>query len=110
MFSGVPDRIPRRLIDEYLSKVLLYNHQSDLMRPYHQLRNVIKGLDWSGKTDYLETRPVMWRMNESLVGYVREVRNFREVLILGPIFVAREEAVLDMMKRFVFDQPFNTTE
>lgn len=71
------------LMDNY--KVLTYNGQLDIILGAPAAEKYYKTIDWSGNKEYNNAKKQIWKVpgDPSIAGYVRSVRNYRQVVVLA---------------------------
>ncbi|EEC09867.1 serine carboxypeptidase, putative [Ixodes scapularis] len=99
------------LMEEY--KVLIYSGQLDILVPYPLTVNMISTISWSGAGALSNATRKIWRSpnEQDIYGYVRQFRNFTEVLVLGAGHMVpydQPKAGLDMITRFVRGDEFGS--
>lgn len=70
-------------VSELLShyKVLFYNGQLDIIVAYPLTRNFLKKLNFSSTEEYQNASRLVWRVDDSVAGYVKQAGNLTEVLV-----------------------------
>lgn len=99
------------LLENY--KVMLYSGQLDLNVPYPFTANFISTLSWSGAEAFKDAPRRIWRTpdGKDVAGYVRNVRNFTEVLVRNAghlVPTDQPEVTLDMISRFIYGKSFSS--
>ena len=60
---------------------MIYNGQLDVIIAYPATENFIAKLKWKGAEEYHSAPRLVWKVDGDVAGYVREVRNLRQVNI-----------------------------
>jgi len=100
------------LLNNY--KVLVYNGQLDIILGAPLAEKFYKTIPWEGRSDYLEARKIVWKApgdNNEVAGFVRAVRNFRQVVVRGAGHMVPQDQPIrayDMITRFIDDKPFDS--
>lgn len=70
-------------VSELLShyKVLFYNGQLDIIVAYPLTRNFLKKLNFSSTEEYQNASRLVWRVDDSVAGYVKQAGNLTEILV-----------------------------
>lgn len=87
--------------------VLFYNGQLDIIVAYPLTVNFLKTLDWSGASEYKTASRNIWTYNDDVAGYVKNVKNFHEVLVrnAGHMVPADQpEWSLDLITKFTHNE------
>ena len=100
------------LMDRY--KVLIYTGQLDIILGTAANEEFVNKLSWTGEHVYRKTKPVIWHPphnpKAAPFGYATSVHNFRHVTVRNAghlLPLDQPAAALDMITRFVLDEPFN---
>jgi len=94
------------------TKVILYNGQLDIIVAPPLTENFIESIKWSKASQYKSADRLVWKVSDKdteVAGYVRVVHNFYQVIVRnGGHVIAFDQprATLDMITRFVKNQPF----
>lgn len=95
------------LMENY--KVMIYNGQLDVIIAFVQTENFINNLEWSGKYKYAMAPRKIWKVNGDVAGYVREYKNFRQVMVRDAGHILpydQPKWAFDMIQRFIQGKPF----
>ncbi|XP_076468923.1 venom serine carboxypeptidase-like [Babylonia areolata] len=95
------------LMDHY--KVLHYSGNLDVVVNVPMTEAFLDHVQWAGQEEYRQHERQIWRVNGELAGWFVTIRNFTRVVIRNSGHMApydQPERTLDMMKKFVLDQPF----
>jgi vitellogenic carboxypeptidase-like protein len=98
------------LMENY--KVIIYNGQNDVVLGPALTEQLLKELEWSGKTAYGKAPKIVWQRSTpgpgsklpDVAGYVRQVGKFSQVVVRGAGHMVpgdQPERALDMLDRFV---------
>lgn len=98
------------LIDHY--KVLIFDGQLDLLVPYPLTKKFVDSIVWSGQRELATVSRIVWRdpKTRSPVGYVRQVKNFTEVLVRNAghlVAYDQPEHAFDLVDRYINNKAFN---
>jgi len=92
-------------------KVMIYNGQVDVIIAYPQTEEFISKLKWKGSEAYRQAKRVIWRYDNDVAGYAREVDNLRQVMVRNSGHILpfdQPHWALDMITRFIEDKPFGS--
>jgi len=95
------------LLENY--KVLMYNGQLDIILGPAMAEKFIRTIPWSGSSKYEKAERKIWFADSTLAGYVREVGEFRQVVVLAAghmVPLDQPKSAYDMIHRFVRGTPF----
>jgi len=121
-FSGYNKSVERYLIEDWMKsvgyalptllnnyKVLIYNGQLDIILGPALAEKFIKTIKWDGDSEYLRVNRKIWKIESNIVGYVREVKEFRQVIVLASghmVPLDQPQRAYDMIHRFIQGLPF----
>ncbi|XP_076036910.1 putative serine carboxypeptidase CPVL [Oratosquilla oratoria] len=89
------------ILDNYL--VLFYNGQLDVIIAYTLTENFLRSLDWKHATEFNSSPRYIWKVDDEVAGYVREVPNIVQVMIRNAGHMVpydQPKWAYDMMERF----------
>jgi len=107
---SVASKMPT-LLDNY--KVMIYNGQNDVILGPPPAESFIRGIPWSGQLEYLATKKIVWKINNTdtePAGYVRQTGKFLQVIIrdAGHMVPTDQPArAYDMITRFIEGRSFS---
>jgi len=106
---SVADVMPD-LLNNY--KVLVYNGQLDIILGVALAEKYYRTIPWDGQVEYLSAKKTIWQApgESTIAGYVRAVRNFRQVVVRGAghmVPADQPTRAYDMITRFVENIPFD---
>ncbi|KAK7102095.1 hypothetical protein V1264_020373 [Littorina saxatilis] len=97
------------LMDRY--KVLHYSGNLDIVVNVPMTEAFLQHVQWSGQQQYNDSYRHKWFIGKKLVGWYTTIGNFTRVIIRNSGHMVpydQPEAALDMMRRFIFNQPFGS--
>jgi vitellogenic carboxypeptidase-like protein len=101
------------LLENY--KVLIYNGNLDLILGAPLTEKYIRTIPWNGRAEYLTSKKKIWTVPDpqtgapTLAGYVKSVKNFRQVVVYKAghmVPTDRPQQAADMITRFIDGKPF----
>jgi vitellogenic carboxypeptidase-like protein len=93
---------------------LIYNGLNDIILGGPLCENFLRNISWSGQAAYLAANKIIWHVDSDptdVAGYVREVGNFRQVLVrdAGHLLPLDQPVrALDMITRYIKGIDFST--
>eukprot|EP00211_Chloroparvula_japonica_P003432 CAMPEP_0119121888 /NCGR_PEP_ID=MMETSP1310-20130426/2304_1 /TAXON_ID=464262 /ORGANISM="Genus nov. species nov., Strain RCC2339" /LENGTH=442 /DNA_ID=CAMNT_0007111469 /DNA_START=102 /DNA_END=1430 /DNA_ORIENTATION=- len=90
-------------------KMLVYNGGYDVILGPALCENFLRTLVWDGQGEYLAASKQLWTLGGSTAGYVRQVRDFTQVVVrqAGHIVPADQpERAFNMISNFIDGTPF----
>lgn len=91
-------------------KALIYNGMLDIIVGSPLTEAYLRTVPWKGQSEYLNATRTIWKSTDgSIAGYVRSVLQLRQVNVRNCGHILPYDApaeALDMITRFVDDQPF----
>ncbi|KAK7080869.1 hypothetical protein SK128_028084 [Halocaridina rubra] len=102
------------IMDNY--KVMIYNGQLDVIIAYTLTENFLNSLNWSQAQKYKESPRHIWKVDNEVAGYVREVPGFVQVMIRNAGHMVPHDQpkwAFDMISRFtamksIYETNFNS--
>lgn len=97
------------LLDNY--KVLIYNGQLDVIIAYTLTENFLNSLKWKNAQEYKQAPRYIWRVDQEVAGYVREVPGFVQVMIRNAGHMVpydQPKWAFDMISRFTAEKSFSS--
>ncbi|XP_068223803.1 probable serine carboxypeptidase CPVL [Palaemon carinicauda] len=95
------------LLDSY--KVLIYNGQLDVIIAYTLTENFLNSLNWTHAEEYQKSPRYIWRVDNDVAGYVREVPSFVQVMVRNAGHMVpfdQPKWAFDMINRFTAEKSF----
>ncbi|CAG2170264.1 unnamed protein product, partial [Oppiella nova] len=98
------------LIDNY--KVLIYSGQLDIIVAATLTENFLENLEWKHSKEFSSAKRIVWKVDKEdneVTGYAKKVDNLTHVIIRNAghmVPTDQPRAALDMMNRFIRNQPF----
>jgi len=89
-------------------KVMVYSGQVDVIITSTGSEKFVNHLDWKCKDTYKVTNRNIWRFDNKIAGYAREVGNLKQVLVRNAGHILPydvPEVAYDMMTRFIEGRP-----
>eukprot|EP00743_Colponemidia_sp_Colp-15_P002093 GILK01002270.1.p1 GENE.GILK01002270.1~~GILK01002270.1.p1 ORF type:complete len:475 (-),score=74.65 GILK01002270.1:187-1569(-) len=89
-------------------KIMFYNGQFDLVCNTVAMDDILNGLNWSGKDDFLVAERQVWKQGERVAGYVREAGNLIQVTVRESghlVPMDQPESMLNLLAYFIHGQP-----
>ncbi|ESO82474.1 hypothetical protein LOTGIDRAFT_134569 [Lottia gigantea] len=96
------------LLDHY--KVMIYNGQLDIIIAVPLTESWLQTVPWSGLDDYKKAPRGIWKVNDDIAGYYRQVKNFYQIIVLGAGHILphdQPERGYDMIQRFIENRGFD---
>ncbi|ESO82494.1 hypothetical protein LOTGIDRAFT_134533 [Lottia gigantea] len=96
------------LMDNY--KVMIYNGQLDIIIAVPLTESWLQTVPWSGLDDYKKAPRGIWKVNDDIAGYYRQVKNFYQIIVLGSGHILPYDQPargFDMIQRFVDSSGFS---
>jgi len=90
------------LLDNY--KVLIYNGQLDIILGPPLTEKFLRTIEWSGAEVYRQAKRKIWKLNDNVVGYERDAKNFRQVIVLAAghlVPLDQPASAFNMIDRFI---------
>ncbi|KAK7102093.1 hypothetical protein V1264_020372 [Littorina saxatilis] len=97
------------LMDNY--NVLHYSGNLDIVVNVPMTEAFLQHVQWSGQQQYNDSYRHKWSIGKKLAGWYTIIGNFTRVIIRNSGHMVpydQPEAALDMMRRFIFNQPFRS--
>ncbi|XP_018027412.1 venom serine carboxypeptidase [Hyalella azteca] len=91
------------ILNQTQYRVMIYNGQLDIIIAYPLTRNFVESLKWRDSDAYLSAPRRIWKVDGDVAGYVKETRNFVEVLVRGAGHMVpydQPARAYDMINRF----------
>ncbi|KAK7080870.1 hypothetical protein SK128_028085 [Halocaridina rubra] len=95
------------LLDNY--KVMIYNGQLDVIIAYTLTENFLNTLNWTRAQEFKDAPRYIWRVDNEVSGYVREVPGFVQVMIRNAGHMVpydQPKWAFDMISRFTAEKSF----
>ncbi|XP_027206618.2 probable serine carboxypeptidase CPVL [Penaeus vannamei] len=96
------------LLDNY--NVLIYNGQLDIIIAYTLTENFLKTLKWERSEEFKSSQRYIWRVDDGVAGYVREIPGFVQVMIRNAGHMVpydQPKWAYDMISRFTSVKSFS---
>ncbi|KAK5641180.1 hypothetical protein RI129_009727 [Pyrocoelia pectoralis] len=90
-------------------KVLIYSGQADIIIPYISTVNYLRTINFDGAETYRSAGRQLWRLNNDLAGYVRQVNRLTEVCVRNAghnVPLDQPLAAFTMVKKFINNEGF----
>ncbi|KAK6626522.1 hypothetical protein RUM44_008995 [Polyplax serrata] len=102
----------RHWVEELLEhyKVLIYNGQLDIIVAYPLTESYLKELKWSAAGEYKTAKRYVWKVDNTVAGYVKTAGNLIEILLRDAGHMVPKDQpkwALDMLSRFFNGKPFH---
>ncbi|XP_064080848.1 probable serine carboxypeptidase CPVL isoform X2 [Macrobrachium nipponense] len=94
-------------------KVMIYNGQLDVIIAYTLTENFLSSLNWTHAEEYQHSPRYIWRVDNEVAGYVREVPNFVQVMVRNAGHMVpydQPKWAFDMINRFTAEKSFASRE
>eukprot|EP00742_Colponemidia_sp_Colp-10_P001639 GILJ01001758.1.p1 GENE.GILJ01001758.1~~GILJ01001758.1.p1 ORF type:complete len:477 (-),score=73.28 GILJ01001758.1:132-1457(-) len=89
-------------------KIMFYNGQFDLVCNTVAMDDILNGLNWSGKDDFLVAERQVWKQGDRVAGYVREAGNLIQVTVRESghlVPMDQPESMLNLLAYFIHGHP-----
>lgn len=96
------------MLDNY--NVLIYNGQLDIIIAYTLTENFLKTLKWERSEEFKNSQRYIWRVDDDVAGYVREIPGFVQVMIRNAGHMVpydQPKWAYDMISRFTSVKSFS---
>ena len=90
-------------------KVMIYSGQVDVIIAYPQTEEFIANLNWKGSNQYHVVERKIWRVDNDIAGYAREVANLKQVMVRNSGHILPYDQPkwgYDMIRRFIEGKSF----
>merc|ERR1711962_1401023 len=91
-------------------KMMIYNGQVDVIVTHPGTEKWIRNMNWKNKDAYTEVDRQIWKVENKVAGYVREVGTLKRILVrkAGHILsYDQPQTACDMITRFIQNLPFS---
>ncbi|KAK8740372.1 hypothetical protein OTU49_002879 [Cherax quadricarinatus] len=91
--------------------VLIYNGQLDVIIAYTLTENFVSSLKWKNAAQFQQSPRSIWRVGDSVAGYVREVPGFAQVMVRNAGHMVPHDQpqwAFDMITRFTSAKSFSS--
>ena len=90
-------------------RTMFYVGQLDIIVFYKNTDKFIRALNWKGKDAFNAQHRQIWKLNDDLAGYARQVEPLTHVMVHAAGHMApydQPQACLDMINKFITKVPF----
>lgn len=104
---SVAQKVATLLDNDY--KMMIYNGQVDVIVTHPGTEKWIRNMNWKNKDAYTTVGRDIWRVEDKVAGYVREVGTLKRILVrkAGHILsYDQPQTACDMITRFIQNLPF----
>jgi len=105
---SVAEKVATLLDNDY--KMMIYNGQVDVIVTHPGTEKWIRNMNWKNKDAYTEVDRQIWKVEDKVAGYVREVGTLKRILVrkAGHILsYDQPQTACDMITRFIQNLPFS---